>query len=127
MKVSDAFPSQYLKWEDIDSKEPTVVISGAEIELLGEDRKLVLQFQGRQKRMVCNRTNANVIEHSYGSDTDGWIGKEITLFVVPVQFQGKMVNGLRVRAPTKPAPGKPVKGGGGDPRPEPPFDDAIPF
>ena len=71
--------------------------------------------------------NGNTIERSYGSDTDGWIGKEITLFVAPVQFQGKMVNGLRVRAPTKPAPGKPVKGGGGDPRPEPPFDDAIPF
>ena len=126
MKVSNAFPSQYLKWEDIDGKEPTVVISGAEIELLGEDRKLVLQFQGRQKRMVCNRTNANVIEHSYGSDTDGWIGKEITLFVVPVQFQGKMVNGLCVRAPAKRAP-KPV-GGSSDPTPEPPpFDGEIPF
>jgi hypothetical protein len=128
MHLSEAFPSQFLKWEDLDGKEPTVVISGAEIELLGTDRKLVLQFQGKQKRFVCNRTNANAIEFLYGSDTEDWIGKEITLFVVPVQFQGKMVNGLRVRAPGKRA-AKPSRAS--DPRPEPTprddMDDEIPW
>src|SRR5436190_5464502 len=125
MKLSEAFPSPYLKGEDIDGAEPTVTISGAAMETLGEDHKLVLQFAGKQKRLVCNRTNANTIEELYGSDTDGWIGKQITLFVAPVQFQGRRVNGLRVRGPERRGPGmpstapKPVERGG-DQRPEPP-------
>jgi hypothetical protein len=125
MKLSEAFPSQFLKWEDIDGAEPTVTISAAQMETLGDDHKLVLKFTGKQKRFVCNRTNANTLEQLYGSDTDEWLGKQITLFVVPVQFQGRMVNGLRVRAPGKPSTASKPKGvkSGGNERHEPPADD----
>ena len=99
MKLSEAFPSNYLKSDDLQGRDVTVVIATAEFGMLGEDRKLVLTFQGKKKSMVCNKTNANRIAYMYGDDTDDWVGKEIILTSEFVEFQGKTVKGLRVKAP----------------------------
>jgi hypothetical protein len=71
------------------------------MELLGKDQKLVLQFQGKDKTMICNKTNANRIAYLYGEDTDGWIGREIVLCSEFVEYQGRTVKGLRVKPPTR--------------------------
>jgi hypothetical protein len=39
MKMSDAFPSKYLKAEDVGNKEVSVEISSIEMEEVGEDKK----------------------------------------------------------------------------------------
>lgn len=99
MKLNEVFPSNYVKADDLKGREVTVVISGATMETLGTDQKLVLHFQGKDKGMVCNKTNAGRIAYLYGDDTDGWVGKEIILFAEFVEFQGKTVKGLRVKPP----------------------------
>jgi len=99
MKLNEVFPSKYVKADDLQGKEVPVVISGVSMEQLGDDRKLVLQFQGRSKGMVTNKTNAGRIAYLYGDDTDDWIGKEIILAAEFVEFQGKTVKGLRVKPP----------------------------
>lgn len=103
MKLSEAFPSNYLKSEDLQGHDVTVVISGATMEMLGNERKLVLTFQGKKKSMICNKTNAGRIAYLYGDDTDDWTGKEIVLTSEFVEFQGKTVKGLRIRPPVKAA------------------------
>lgn len=44
-----------------------------------EQRKLALHFQGKEKRLVLNIPNTEYLINSYGSDTDGWNGKEIQI------------------------------------------------
>lgn len=110
-KISDAFPSKYLSAQDLNGRDVTVTISRATIEEIGKgadkDRKIVLSFAGKQKQLVCNKTNAKVIAGLHGDDTDLWIGKAITICPREVEFQGDMVWAIRVslKAPTS-APAK---------------------
>jgi hypothetical protein len=101
MRVSDAFPSNYLKATDLQGRAVTVKIDRTEMEKIGDDRKLILYFIGKDKGMVLNKTNANNIAYIYGDDTDMWHGNEITLFEAMVDFQGKTVPAIRIRAPQK--------------------------
>jgi hypothetical protein len=103
MKVSDAFPSNYLKATDFTDGPALLVMDRTEIETIGDDRKMILYFHGREKGLVCNKTNANTIADLYGDDTEAWHGREIVLFEAYVDFQGKSVPAVRVRAPKKKA------------------------
>jgi len=109
MKISNAFPSEYLRAADLNGRNVMVVIDRTEMaELGGGDHKPVLYFKGKDKGLVLNKTNANNIATVYGDDTDDWEGKDIVLFTAMVDFQGKTVEAIRVRAPMpkdrRPAP-----------------------
>lgn len=104
MQLDQVFPSNYIKASDLKGRAVPVVIAEATIEKLGEDRKLVLKFQGKEKGLVTNKTNANRIAYLYGNDTDGWIGREIILYAELVDFQGKTVEAIRIRPPEKREP-----------------------
>lgn len=99
--INDAFPSNYLKASDLQGRQVTVKMDRAEYEKIGDDRKLILYFEGKEKGMVLNKTNANNIGFIYGPDTENWAGEEITLFEAMVDFQGKTVPAIRVRAPAR--------------------------
>ncbi len=55
------------------------------------------------KPLVLNTTNGQMISKITGSDeSDGWTGAEIVLYFDPnVSFGGKLVGGIRIRAPRK--------------------------
>lgn len=99
--INEAFPSNYLKAADLQGRQVTVTMDRAEYEKIGDDRKLILFFKGKEKGMVLNKTNANNIAALYGPDTDDWNGEEIVLFEAMVDFQGKTVPAIRVRAPSR--------------------------
>jgi hypothetical protein len=99
--INEAFPSKYLKATDLDDRQHLLTMSRAEFETLGDDRKLILYFKGQEKGLVLNKTNANTIAKLYGPDTDDWMGKEIVLFDLPVDFRGETVQAIRVRGPKK--------------------------
>lgn len=99
MNINEAFPSNYLKSSDLKGATPTVTMSHITNEKLGDDTKLVLYFQGKEKGMVLNKTNANNIAQLYGPETDAWNGKKVTLAVAWVDFQGRSVEAIRVRPP----------------------------
>lgn len=72
-----------------------VAMEGAE-----QDLKWALWFAESDKPMVLNSINIQLIGATYGPETDNWPGKKIVLFHDPnVSFGGKLVGGLRVRAP----------------------------
>ena len=135
-KTSEMRESKFLKKEDVgrgalfvvaDCKQFNVAMSGAEPEM-----KWCLVFEDEAKPLVLNSTNTQLCEHIFASDdTDDWVGKELVLYSDPnVSYAGKLVGGIRVRAPkvkpaaaAKPTRGKPA------PVEEPPDidDDPIPF
>ena len=94
---------QYLNASLLEGKpDQTVTISEATVETVGQDdeRKIVLAFHNRDKRMIVNRTNGDTLALAFGDEIEGWVGKEITLFTIPNVYQGKP--GLRIRPPATP-------------------------
>ena len=106
MNLNDAFPSKYLKTEDLKGRDVLVTIESVEQVTLpqGQGRKLVATFRGKEKGWIVNKTNANTIANVLGStDTDDWIGKQITLYPSETEFQGQPVECVRVRRKKAPA------------------------
>lgn len=103
--------SDNIKAEDIGSNMWTMTIKTADVKSFdnGAERKIVLTFHEWDKQLPLNVTNARAIADLYGHNSNGWIGRQIMLFSMPVDFQGKMVNAVRVRAPMQ--PGGPMQGG----------------
>ena len=99
MNINDVFPSKFLKAADIGGSTPTVTIDQVKMEDIGEDRRAVVYFVGKDKGVVLNKTNSSNIADAYGPDTDDWIGKTVTLFTAWVDFQGKSVEAIRIRRP----------------------------
>lgn len=97
MDIYSAFPSNYLKCSDLQGRNCRVVIESVKIESIGDDDRPVAYFQGKQKGLVLNKTNSNVIADMFGGETNGWLGKEITLFPTKVDYQGKRVDAIRVQ------------------------------
>ena len=101
MKISAAFPSQYLKCADLNGKPCPLTIRTCVSEELGQgndkEQKPVLYFEKAQKGLVLNKTNATVIADAYGDDTDNWTGKAVEIYPTVVDFKGKLVDGIRLR------------------------------
>ncbi len=108
------FPSTYLEKEDLKAEdgryiEKRAVVATIASEKVGDDQKMVIYFQNMEKGMVGNRTNADTLADLYGEDTDGWIGREVILYVDPtVMYAGKRVGGLRLKAPQAPPVSRPA-------------------
>ena len=105
MTVSDLFPSKYLAKEDVPQPTVATIQSVTQVEMNDNGAKRmkpILMLSTFGKPMVLNKLNASSIAAIYGGDTSAWIGKPIEVFVDPnVMMQGRMVGGLRLRAPTR--------------------------
>lgn len=126
MKSTDVFPSKSLRADDLNGIEPVVTIESVSTQSFDDgSRKPIIHFKGKEKTLVCNKTNWNAIVEITGEeDSDNWAGHRIKLIVAKVDYQGKRVPAIRV----EPAPA----GGTTKPKPqpervEPPNDDDIPF
>ena len=107
MHISTFSESKYLKKEDVD---PAILVTirdltEVNVALDGEPKKIkwALHFEEVDKPLIVNSTNAQLIARATGAeDTDAWPGHKIVLFKDDnVSFGGKLVGGIRVRAPKK--------------------------
>jgi len=107
MHISELKESKFLKKEDVD---PPVMVTIREVtqentakEGAPEELKWCVTFDELEKPMVLNVTNGQIIAKITGSeDSDDWTGHQIVLYHDPnVTFGGKLVGGIRVRAPKK--------------------------
>lgn len=113
--------SRFLKKEDCPIPQ-LVTIKGCEqmnVAAAGqqEELKWCLTFQELEKPMVLNSTNGQIIAAICGSEeTDDWLGHKIVLFNDPnVSYAGKIMGGIRARAPRAATPAAPVARPGGQP------------
>ncbi len=96
MNINAAFPSTYLKAADLQNRRVNVGIDRVVIEEVGSEHKPIVYFIGKDRGLVLNKTNGNIIAEMYGPETDDWHGKVITLYPARVEFQGKIVDAIRV-------------------------------
>lgn len=93
---------------DLQGKDVTVtidrVVAGELTGTSGRKSKKPLCYfrEGRDKKpLALNATNCKAIASLYGNDTDGWVGKRVTLYPTTTQMGGETVDCIRVR-PSKP-------------------------
>lgn len=104
-KLSDMFPSKYLKSADLADlpagQMMTLTIASVAYENASgndqqPDNKPVLYFKGKEKGLVLNSTNGGVLQEKYSDDTDDLVGCMVALHTVDVMFRKEMVKGIRI-------------------------------
>lgn len=120
--INEVFSGESLKAIDLQGKEPVVTIESVTPKEFSDNgkasNKLVITFVGKQKALICNKTNASRIALMHGTKFRQWVGKKIQLYTDIVDFQGKAVEAIRVR---------PVKSAAAAPKPveEVSFNDSV--
>lgn len=116
MNIDELKKSTFLKRSDVANQGRGTPATIAKAEFMNvakegapEELKRVLWFQELDKPMVMNSTNGEIIAKITGSrDDDHWTGHKVVLYDDPnISFQGKLVGGIRVRAPRTPVPQNP--------------------
>lgn len=100
MKLNDAFPSKYMKADDIEGQSETFkTIQNVVMEDVGQenDRKPIMYFEGAEQCLVMNKTKWSSLEEAFGADSDNWKGKSVGLSFTKVPYAGKMVGSIAVR------------------------------
>lgn len=98
--LEEFFPSKHLKASDLKDKEVRVTIQRVEREKLGEDMRPVVYFNGKEKGVALNKGNTTTLVDAFGRNSNDWFGREIILLSVWTDYQGKPVQGIRIRIPT---------------------------
>jgi hypothetical protein len=115
----DIYGSKYFSVSDLKDGEPWLKVGKVEVAELREKngvtkRKFVILFEGVDKGLVVNKTNAKKLAEAYGKQSSKWVGQIIQLYGEDTTF-GK---GVRVRPLRKPATLA---------EPDPVLNDAVPF
>jgi hypothetical protein len=92
------YGSKYLSVTDLKDAEPRLRIGKVEVAELRDKngatkRKYVMWFEGVEKGLVINLTNAKKLADAYGKQPSKWIGQSTQLYSEDTTF-GK---GVRVR------------------------------
>tara|TARA_R110000787_G_scaffold143470_2_gene257092 strand:+ start:533 stop:922 length:390 start_codon:yes stop_codon:yes gene_type:complete len=106
------FPSAYLRAADLENAPDTVgvVIAGLSVEAVTnndgkEERLPVLHFNGTEKGLILNRTNADTVAGLHGPNVEAWTGKRIGLFIQRgVKAFGGIHDVIRIRNTVPAAP-----------------------
>lgn len=93
--------SHWLKSEDIKGHQPIVTITTAEVVENdygnGPKKQIVLTFEGKDKKLGLNFTNASKISELTGTENyQDWVGVSIKLYVEKVKGPSGMVDGIRI-------------------------------
>lgn len=111
MNILTCFAGEYLaavEWPE--GKQYTLTIEGVKkVQLesiaLGDDEggstkkvrdRGVVYFRETRRGWVLNKTCAQCLIAMWGTETDNWIGKRVTLYATPVQVGRKREPGIRV-------------------------------
>lgn len=101
MNIDDEYPSNWLKYADLDGAAHVVEIEAVKRETVGETTQPAVHFEPGLgfKPLLLNKSNKEVIKNMYGRETETWIGKLIELFPDRVLCRSEMVEYIRVGQP----------------------------
>jgi hypothetical protein len=103
MKYNEAFPSEYLKSDDLSGEGRFFTIKNLTLEEFQDpitnenNSKPILHFEDSDKSLILNKTNWERIARQHGEDSQAWSGKQIHLGLEAVQYKGKTIDCIRVK------------------------------
>lgn len=116
------YGSKYLGAIDLKGQRPRRTIGKVEVADLNQTdgstkRKYVLYFEGEDKSLVVNKTNAKKLEAAFGKDRNKWVGTRVELYA---EMTGLGKEGIRLQ-PLRSVPKAQT------PPPQDDMSDEIPF
>jgi hypothetical protein len=102
-EFDDLYGSKYLTAADLHGETPHHRIGKVDpVELKQKDgttkRKFAVYFEGVEKALILNQTNAKKLAAAFGKERSKWIGVEVELYA---EMTGLGIEGIRLR-PLKP-------------------------
>jgi hypothetical protein len=105
-KFSKAYPSPYLRVDDLEGNDATLTVKGwryvdPEKDKGADGRPMkgtIITFDETPKELVLNVGNYRSVKMMYGGDTDEWIGKKVTFTPATTNLKGKTVPCIRVKS-----------------------------
>jgi hypothetical protein len=102
------FDRDYIGAWDLKGQDVTLTISRVEAKQLtgqggAKAKKPIVFFEGREKGFALNKTNGKTIATMYGTETNEWAGKRITIYPTTTTFGRDTVECIRVRPTVPPA------------------------
>jgi len=103
MDVRTLYDKEFLYSFDLQGRDVTVTISKVTAgKLVGQggksNKKPIIYFQGKEKGLGLNITNARTIAAMYGGfESEKWIGKRVTLYPTTTTFGSQTVDCIRIR------------------------------
>lgn len=98
--LDDIYESKWMRANDLRDEPGTFTVDRVEVGEVGQGAEkkaqLIVTFQEFEKPLGLNKTNAGAISDVYGKDTDDWIGEKVVLFPTQVDYQGSLVDAIRV-------------------------------
>jgi hypothetical protein len=105
VNYDDFHASRFLSASDLGGASHVVQIARIGREQLQDGKiKPSIHFVGKQKALLCNKTNWGTLGAAFGKDLNSWVGHSIELFAMPCQGPNGMTQGVRVRAVSQPLP-----------------------
>lgn len=97
-KVSEIYTSPWLRAEDLGGRTIKTKIAQAGADLIPQadgtqQERIIVNFVGKSKRLILNKTQAAALVQIAGDDTDGWRGTELYLAPQPTS-NGKLTIGI---------------------------------
>ena len=86
--------SETISAADLDGHTPTVTITGVEGGAFESDdgkvdRKALISFIGKEKRLAANVINCTLLEAMFGPEVEDWVGHAVTLMADRVEVAGR--------------------------------------
>ena len=131
------YGSKYLGASDLKGQRPRHTIGKVDVAELKEKDgttkpKRIVYFEGEDKALVVNKTNAVKLAMAFGKDSRDWVGARVELYseMTNLGKDGVRLQPLRLRTAAKSAAVAPaLKPPVAEPEPvaDPEMDDEIPF
>ena len=97
-RVSEVYASPWLRADDLGGKTIKVKIARAGADMVPQSDgdkqpRIIVDFEGKKKRLILNRTQGAALANIAGDDTDHWAGAEVYLSPQPTN-NGKLTIGI---------------------------------
>jgi len=103
MNINDVYQSSsnFLRAADLKGQTIPLTISDIGTHVFNEGKsdqkvQIILTFEGKEKKLGLNATNARTIGALLGDESDNWIGKQIKIYPTKTDFAGEMVDCIRI-------------------------------
>lgn len=131
--IGEMSESRFLKRTDVGAGKLVTIAACEKQNVAKKDEKpeykWTLTFEELEKPMVLNKTNSELVAMISGErNSDNWAGVRVVLYDDPtIAFGGKLVGGIRIRAPRGAAAQRPPTSKPPQSELEPEEGDSIPF
>jgi hypothetical protein len=105
MDVSSFLSGNFLTHLDLPLPLQVWTIQSAAPQLVGTDQKICISFaEFPAKPLGCNKTNLTRVAELYGTNADGWIGKQMQVYRSTTSYSSKVMRCIRLSRPGQATP-----------------------